>query len=119
MKTSPYQLISSAAAGLFLVLGAPSLGQGQPRSTSSVEAQEQPIQLSQVPQRARHAARKALHATPTYAKVVVGTSPQEYELMAKGQAGKETSVHVLADGTVLKNEKPRKEAKASEGTPRR
>jgi len=119
MKPSPYHLASCAAAGLLLVLATPSFGQGQSQSMSSVEAQKQPIQISQVPKAARDAAQKALHATPTDAKVVVGTSPQEYELIAKDESGKEMSVHVLADGKVLKNEKGRREAKAPEETPRR
>lgn len=95
-----------AAMGLFLVLGSQSFGQ-----SSSEQAQEQPVQISQVPQLARNAAQKALGTTPTDAKVVVGTSPQEYELTAKNKSGKEVSVHVLADGTVLKKEKGQREAR--------
>lgn len=97
------QLIVPAAMGMFLVLGPQSFGQSR-----NEQAQEQPVQLSQVPQPARNAAQKALGAAPTEAKVVVGTSPQEYELWAKDQSGKAVSVHVLADGKVLKKEKERK-----------
>jgi hypothetical protein len=40
-----------------------------------------------------------LGAAPTDAKVTVGTSPQEYELMAKNKSGKTAKVHVLADAS--------------------
>ncbi len=68
------------------------------------ESQEKTVQLSQVPQAARDAGQKALGRTPTEAKIVNGTNPQEYELEAKDTSGKETSVHVRADGTVIKKE---------------
>ena len=68
------------------------------------EGQEKTIQLSQVPKVARDAAQKALGSAPTEAKLVNGTNPQEYELEAKTTTGKEVSVHVRADGTVVKKE---------------
>ncbi len=68
------------------------------------EANEKTVQLSQVPQAARDAGQKALGAAPTEAKMVSGTSPQEYELETKDKSGKEISVHVKADGTVVKKE---------------
>jgi hypothetical protein len=58
-----------------------------------------------VPQPARDAAQKALGMAPTEARLVSGTNPQEYELEGKDKAGKEVSVHVRADGTVVKSEK--------------
>ena len=68
------------------------------------EAREKAVQMTQVPQPARDAAQKVLGATPTEAKIVNGTSPQEYELEGKNAAGKEVGVHVLANGTVVKTE---------------
>ena len=68
------------------------------------EAQEKTIQLSQVPKAARDAGQNALGTAPTEAKIVNGTNPQEYDLEAKGTTGKEVSVHVRADGTVVKKE---------------
>lgn len=41
---------------------------------------------------------------PTEAKIVSGTTPQQYELEAKDKSGKEVGVHVRADGTVVKKE---------------
>jgi type II secretory pathway pseudopilin PulG len=100
--------------GLFLVLGAPSFGQ-----STDKQSQQQTVQISQVPQLARDAAQKVLGTTPTDAKVVVGTSPQEYELKATNKSGKEVKVHVLADGTVLDKRRGHREAKAAEPTPHR
>jgi len=68
------------------------------------ESQEKTVQLSQVPQAARDAGQKALGMAPTEAKMVNGTNPQEYELEAKDSSGKEVSVHVRGDGTVVKKE---------------
>jgi hypothetical protein len=101
---------------MFLVLGSQGFGQSsstdQRRSADpsrSEATQEQSIQLSQVPKLARDAAQKALGTTPTEAKVVVGTSPQEYQFYATSKSGKPISVHVLADGKVLKKEREGKE----------
>ncbi len=83
-----------------LLLSVPAFAQ----TKAQEEAQEKTVQLSQVPQPARDAAQKALGTAPTEAKLVNGTSPQEYELEAKATSGKEVSVHVRADGTVVKKE---------------
>jgi hypothetical protein len=69
------------------------------------EANEKTIQLSEVPQAARDAAQKELGTAPTEARVVNGTNPMQYELQAKTKDGKETGVHVLANGTIVKKEK--------------
>jgi hypothetical protein len=87
------------AVGLLVVLTGPSFAQNR-----SEEAREKTIQLSEVPQAARDAAEKALGTAPTEAKLVSGTSPQQYELEAKNAAGKEVAVHVLANGKVVKKE---------------
>jgi hypothetical protein len=50
------------------------------------------------------AAKQALGKNPTEAKIVTGTSPQQYELEARNASGKEIAVHVRADGTVVKRE---------------
>jgi len=68
------------------------------------EANEKKVQLSEVPQAARDAAQKELGMAPTEAKIVSGTTPQQYELEAKDKSGKEVGVHVRADGTVVKKE---------------
>jgi uncharacterized membrane protein YkoI len=74
--------------------------------TPAEEAQEQSIQLSEVPEAAMNAGQKALGAKPTEAKLLPQKSGQTiYELEAKDSAGKEHSVHVSADGKVLKTEK--------------
>jgi hypothetical protein len=88
------------AAGVLLV-SPPSFSQTKAQD----EAREQTVQLSQVPQPARDSAQKALGMAPTEAKLVSGTNPQEYELEGKDKSGKEVSVHVRADGTVIKTEK--------------
>jgi hypothetical protein len=79
--------------------------EAQTSSTKQEEANEKAIQLSEVPQVARDAAQKELGTAPTEAKVVSGTSPMQYELEAKTSDGKETAVHVLANGTIVKKEK--------------
>jgi len=92
------------AMGIFVVLAAPTLGQNKDE-----ESREKPIQLAQVPQAARDAAQKALGTAPTEAKIVSGTSPQEYELEATAKSGKEMSVHVRADGKLVKKEREENE----------
>jgi hypothetical protein len=68
------------------------------------EYREETIGVSEVPQAAIAAARKALGTAPTEAKLIQGTSPQEYELEAPTKSGGEMSVHVLANGKVIKLE---------------
>src|SRR4051812_48438945 len=86
MKLLHYLTIAVAAA--FVAGSVPSFA-----AASTEESREKSIQMSQVPKPARDAAAKALGATPTEAKIVNGTSPQEYELEAK-TAGKAKAVHV-------------------------
>jgi hypothetical protein len=90
-------ILTPAALALLVVVTAPSFGQDKDE-----ESREKTIQLSEVPQAAMDAARKALGTAPTEAKIITGTSPQQYELEAKNKAGKEASVHVRADGKVIK-----------------
>jgi hypothetical protein len=116
MKTSRYYLLP-AAMGVLLISAAPNFAQTTGQSTRE-SGQEQTVDVSQVPKPARDAAEKALGTTPTGAKVIVGTSPQEYEMIAKNKSGKQVKVHVLADGTVMKKGKPEKEARAPAPTPR-
>src|SRR4051794_5415706 len=94
----------SAAAGAFLILGAQSFGQSRDE-----ESREKTIRLSEVPKAALDSAQKALGTAPTEAKLVSGTTPQQYELEAKNKSGKEVSVHVLADGKVVKKEHEEKD----------
>jgi len=83
-----------------LALTMPSFAQ-----SSHEESREKAVQMSEVPQPARDAAQKQLGTAPTEAKIIPGTSPQEYELEGKNMSGKEVGVHVRADGTVMKTEK--------------
>ena len=90
-------ILAPAALGLLVVATAPSFGQDKDE-----EPLEETIQLSEVPKAALEAAQEALGRAPTEAKVISGTSPQQYELEAKNKSGKEIGVHVSADGKVLK-----------------
>ncbi|MFL6603634.1 MAG: hypothetical protein ACJ8R9_20225 [Steroidobacteraceae bacterium] len=98
--------IAAAATGLIVAFAAPGFAQDK-----SEEAREKTIRLSEVPKAARDAAQKALGTAPTEAKLVSGTQPQEYELEAKKAGGKEMSVHVTADGKVVKTESEENEKK--------
>ena len=89
-------ILAPVAIGLFTVVTAPSFGQDKDE-----ESREKSIQLSEVPQAAMQAAQKALGTAPTEAKMLKGTSPQQYELEAKDKSGKEMGVHVSADGKVI------------------
>jgi hypothetical protein len=86
--------------GVVMSATAPSFAQ----TKAQEEANEKTVQLSQVPEAARNAAQKELGATPTEAKLVSGTNPQQYELEAKDKSGKEISVHVQGNGTIVKKE---------------
>lgn len=68
------------------------------------EAQEKPIQLSQVPKAAMDAGEKAIGGKATEARTLQQGGQQVYELERKDAAGKEHSAHVSADGKVLKTE---------------
>src|SRR5690242_14831363 len=94
--------LTLAVAAAFIAGAVPAFAAST--ASSSEESREQTIQMSQVPKPARDAAMKALGTTPTEAKIVNGTSPQEYELEAKGTGGKSKAVHVKADGTIVKTE---------------
>jgi hypothetical protein len=69
----------------------------------SEEAREKTIALSSVPKAAVDAAKQALGAEPTEAKIINGTKPQQYELAVES-GGKENAVHVRANGTIVKRE---------------
>lgn len=86
-------------AGAALILSSPVLAAGK-----SEEAREKSIELSSVPKPAVDAAKKALGADPTEAKIINGTRPQQYELAATNSSGKEMAVHVRANGTIVKKE---------------
>jgi hypothetical protein len=116
MKPSQY-FVLAATTGALLMSAAPTFAQDDSKSVSE-SSREQTVALSEVPRPARDAAQKALGTTPTQAKIIVGTSPQEYELMAKNKSGKSAKVHVLADGTLMKNGKPEREAQGPSPTPR-
>lgn len=74
-------------------------------SSQSDESRERSIALSKVPQPAKDAAKQALGADPTEAKIIRGTRPQQYELEAMNTSGGgEKAVHVTGDGKVLKQE---------------
>jgi hypothetical protein len=85
--------------GAALVLSTPLLAAG-----NSEEAREKTVTLSSVPKAAVDAAKQALGADPTEAKIINGTSPQQYELEARNASGREAAVHVRGDGTIVKRE---------------
>lgn len=85
--------------GAALALGGPLFA-----ASKSEEASEKTVALTSVPKAAVDAAKQALGADPTEAKIITGTSPQQYELEAKTSGGKETAVHVRGDGTIVKRE---------------
>jgi hypothetical protein len=85
--------------GAAMMLGSPLLA-----ASKSEEAREKTIALSSVPKAAVDAAKQALGADPTEAKVINGTKPRQYELEAKNASGKEVAVHVRGDGTIVKRE---------------
>lgn len=95
MKKIPIHLIVGAA----LIMSAPVLA-----ASKSEEARERTVALSSVPKAAVDAAKQALGADPTEAKIISGTKPRQYELEAKGASGQEVAVHVRADGTIVKKE---------------
>ncbi|WP_153067268.1 hypothetical protein [Steroidobacter cummioxidans] len=97
------RILAPALMGLFVVFSSASFGQSEEESEE--ESKEKPIRLAEVPTAARDAAQKTLGTAPTEARVISGTTPQEYELTAKDKSGKEKSVHVRADGKVVKEEK--------------
>lgn len=95
--------------GAALVLSAPVLA-----ASKSEEAMEKTVALSSVPKAAVDAAKQALGADPTEAKVISGTRPRQYELEAKNASGQEVAVHVRADGTIVKKETESAEHERSE-----
>lgn len=86
-------------AGAALALSTPLFA-----ASKSEEAREKTVALSAVPKAAVNAAKQALGADPTEAKVIAGTSPRQYELEAKNASGQEVAVHVRGDGTIVKRE---------------
>ena|SRR5205809_186739 len=92
-------LIIPLALSAVFAMSTPLLAQGR-----SEEAREKTVALSSVPRAAVNAAKQALGADPTEAKIIRGTSPQQYELEARNSSGKESAVHVRADGTIVKRE---------------
>jgi hypothetical protein len=87
-----------------LMVGAALALSGPLYAAASDEANEKTVALASVPKPAVDAAKKALGADPTEAKIITGTSPQQYELEARNTSGKEMAVHVRADGTIVKHE---------------
>jgi len=97
--TMKNHLIIPLALGAAFALSGPLLA-----ASKSEEAREKTVALSSIPQAAVNAAKQALGADPTEAKIINGTSPQQYELEAKTAGGQEAAVHVRADGTIVKRE---------------
>lgn len=64
-------------------------------------AAEKIVPLSSVPQPAIDAAKAALGADPSLAKIVIGTKPREYELQAKNASDQRMSALVRESGTVV------------------
>jgi len=87
------------AVGAALVLSTPVLA-----ASKSEEAREKSVEMSSVPKAAVDAAKQALGADPTEAKIINGTKPQQYELAVEASGGKEKAVHVRGDGTIVNRE---------------
>lgn len=92
-------LVAPVALGAVLVLAGPAFAQNR-----GEESRERSVDMSSVPQAAKDAAKQALGADPTEAKIISGTRPQQYELEARNASGQEASVHVRGDGTIVKRE---------------
>jgi hypothetical protein len=90
------------------------LGSQSWAASRSEEAREKTVALSSVPQPAVAAARKALGSDPTEAKIISGTRPQQYELSFE-KGSRENSVHVRADGTIVKRETENESAEHEKG----
>lgn len=87
-----------------LMIGAALILSGPVLAASNEEAREKTVALSSVPKAAVDAAKQALGADPTEAKIISGTKPRQYELAVEASGGKENAVHVRADGTIVKRE---------------
>jgi hypothetical protein len=87
-----------------LMVGAALALSGPVLAAENHEANEKTVALSSVPKAAVDAAKQALGADPTEAKIIAGTKPRQYELEAKNASGQEVAVHVRADGTITKRE---------------
>jgi uncharacterized membrane protein YkoI len=93
-------LTLTAFLGAFALAAAPGFAQ----ESKSEEAREKPIAMAQVPKPAVDAAKKTLGPNLTEARVMTEHGKTVYELSAKDASGKEKSVHVSADGKILKTE---------------
>ena len=97
MSKFPHLLAGLSAISL---AAAPALA----HENKAEEAKEKPIALSQVPKAAVAAAQKALGSNTLEARLVRGHGQRVYELETKDASGKERSVHVAANGKILKTE---------------
>lgn len=98
MSYNRYMLIGAFASVLAV---SPALAQTE----QAEEAQEQEIEMSQVPQAAMDAAKQEFGDVEiTEAYVVEKEGQQVYELEGESAAGEEVAVHVTAEGQVLKEE---------------
>jgi hypothetical protein len=61
---------------------------------------ERTVALSSVPRAALDAAQHSLGTRPTLAKIVVGSKPKQYDLLAKDDSDARIGVHVRADGVI-------------------
>lgn len=86
-------LIIAAAAGALAAASIPAGAANEPSG-------ERIVALSSVPRPALEAAQQSLGTRPTLAKIVVGSRPEQYDLLAKDDADQRIGVHVRADGTV-------------------
>jgi uncharacterized membrane protein YkoI len=89
-----------AALGALSLAASPALAHGN----KGEEAKEKSVAMNTVPKPAVDAAKKALGADPTEAKVMTEKGQKVYELSAKDASGAEKAVHVSASGKVMKTE---------------
>lgn len=89
-----------AALGALSVTATPALAHGN----KAEEAKEKTVAMNTVPKPAVDAAKKALGADPTDAKMMTEKGQKVYELSAKDASGAEKAVHVSSTGKVMKTE---------------
>lgn len=90
-----------AVVGAAMLMSTPLLAADQ---STTEESREKTVQLSEVPTPAVNAAKQTIGGNVNEAKVTVENGQQVYELQGKDASGKTKSVHVTADGKVLKTE---------------
>lgn len=77
-------------------------GQSGMQSENGEASAGKTVSLAKVPGPAKTAAKQALGATPTSARIVPDTHPQQYELQAMNTQGEQKTVQVTGTGKIMK-----------------